>query len=321
MNLFDTIRKYPEMFLAFLEHSETTITVITDPGQVISACNPRLTRSLYIPEKPVGRKLSDIFCPLEDDAPLSLILSTLPGAPLPQMLKICYTETFFRCCAFETDGGILLLGDHVGSTDSDVLEGMSLLNNEMSTLSRELSRKNRELEAANRKITELVRTDSLTGLSNRRYFQERYEEAFSQAKRNNTPLSVIMMDLDHFKHINDTYGHEAGDTVLRALGSTLMQQARPGDLPARFGGEEFILFLPQTVATGALRLAERVRKTTAGMDMLENGTKVTISAGIAQMRPEDSGDSLIRRSDEALYRAKRHGRNRSMVSHPPETNN
>lgn len=318
MNILDAIKDYPDAFFAFLDHSNTTIALLTDERHIIAACNENLARKLYITEKPIGRCLEDVFCPPEDAAPLDLVFSRLPGTLLPQTIKICYTETVYRCYAFETDGGLLLLGDQIGITENEVLENLSLLNNEMSRLSRELSMKNRELAAANQKINELARTDGLTGIANRRYFQERYEEAFSLAQRNALPLSVVMMDLDYFKNVNDTYGHDAGDRVLQAIAGLLKEHGRHEDMPARYGGEEFIVMMPLTAIKGAVAFAERVRKALSDMDILENGHKITLSGGVSEFQPGDSAQGLAKRADEALYLAKNQGRNQCIpLTDPP----
>jgi len=312
MHIANIIRTSPEIPLAFLEHTDTVLAVVTDENQRIIDCNGNLTRSLYTNQKPVGRPLSQILCPIDESEKLSLNPSRIPDFLFPVILKICYTEAAYRCYAFEiAGGGMFLIGDQQGKTDNDILHSMSMLNNEMTSLSRELSKKNRELEAANRKITELMRTDPLTGLANRRYFQERFEEAFSLARRNSFPLSLVLIDLDHFKRVNDTFGHEAGDRVLKAMGSILNELGRMEDLPARFGGEEFIVYLPHTDADGAMAFAERVRNAISCMDILENGYTVTASAGVARLEPDDSNEGLIRRADDALYRAKNSGRNRT----------
>lgn len=310
MNILDAITKHPDIFFAFLDLSSTTLAVLTDKRHIITACNENLARKFHVTEKPLGRSIEDIFCPVEGDASLDLFFSTLPRTFLPQIVKICYTDAVYRCYAFEIKDGVLILGDLLGRTDSEVLESLSLLNNEMSVISRELSRKNRELAAANRQISELARTDGLTGMTNRRYFQERYEEAFSLAKRNELSFSVVMMDLDYFKNINDTYGHDAGDRVLQTFAALLKEQVRHEDLPARYGGEEFIVMMPLTGIEGAVAFAERVRKALSEMDILDNGQKITLSGGITKLKAADTPEELLKRADSALYMAKHQGRNR-----------
>lgn len=156
----------------------------------------------------------------------------------------------------------------------------------------------------------MSRTDVLTGLANRRHFQERYEELFVMVRRHGCILSVLLLDLDFFKQVNDSLGHDAGDAVLSEFGRVLRENCRQDDFPARFGGEEFIVLLPHTPAAEAMVLGERLREIVAGRDMLPDRQRVTISAGIAELEPEESKESLIQRADQALYRAKHQGRNR-----------
>ncbi|MFO7802063.1 MAG: diguanylate cyclase, partial [Desulfovermiculus sp.] len=198
MTINDILAAHPDLVWSFFEHTGTTIVVLTDEKYIITDCNANLTRTLYVPDKPVGRFLGDLMCPMEETE-FSLIVSRQGQIFLPQILCICYTEILYRCYTFAFKECYFLIGDRLGSTDNEVLESMSLLNNEMSTLGRELSKKNRELREANARISELVRTDPLTRLANRRYFQERYTELFSLAKRQDLPLSVVMMDIDFFK--------------------------------------------------------------------------------------------------------------------------
>lgn len=311
MKLFDAIRNNPEIISAFFNASGTVMAVATDENYIIVACNENLTRTLHAPEKPLGRHLGDILCALEPDEQFSLLTSRQDGGLTPQMMKVCYTEILYKCYAFEVEGGFLLLGDRMGGTDNEVLETMSLLNNELSVLTRELGKKNRDLEKAHAKITELSRTDPLTGLANRRYFKERYEEEFSLARRRGLALSVVMMDLDHFKRVNDTLGHDAGDEVLKVFAWILKQNCRLEDFPARFGGEEFIVFLPHTAQDRAMAFGDRLRQVLSDVDVLEDrGYKITVSVGIAELKTEDTPQGLIKRADEALYEAKAQGRDR-----------
>lgn len=312
MTLLDIIKQNPDAVRVFFNVAGSVLAVVTDKDYRITACNDNLARNLYLPERPLGRDLGDILCPLEEES-FSLLVSRQDDSLLPQIFKVCYTDILYKCYCFELENGFLVFGDRMGGTDNEVLESMSLLNNELSGLSRELGQKNRELEKANRKIKELSRTDFLTGLANRSYFQERYEQAFTLARRHKTPLSVAMLDLDYFKHVNDTFGHEAGDTVLRHLGQLLRQNCRQEDFAARFGGEEFIMYLSQTTAEEALELAERLRQLVGQADMLENRHRVTVSIGLSRIADADSPEALIKRADQALYASKEAGRNRTSV--------
>lgn len=170
-----------------------------------------------------------------------------------------------------------------------------------------------ELEAANRALDLQARTDALTGLLNRRGFETQMAFAVALARRSSRPLSLITVDVDHFKRVNDTYGHEAGDEVLRRLARTLESRLRGSDVVARLGGEEFVALLPDTDLNGAQSIAQALVTAMAEQQDPVVGT-ITVSAGVATMRgAEDNGAAMLRRGDAALYEAKGQGRNRVCV--------
>lgn len=170
-----------------------------------------------------------------------------------------------------------------------------------------------ELEAANRALDLQARTDALTGLLNRRGFETQMAFALALARRSGRPLSLITIDVDHFKRVNDTYGHEAGDEVLRRLARTLEVRLRNSDVVARLGGEEFVALLPDTDLAGAQAIAQSLVAAMAGQQDPVVGL-ITVSAGVASMRSlQDNGTDLLRRGDAALYEAKGQGRNRVCV--------
>ncbi len=176
----------------------------------------------------------------------------------------------------------------------------------------ELERYHRELEEANDQLRKLAVTDELTGLRNRRSFEERLVMEFSMARRRKRELSVLLIDVDNFKLTNDRYGHAAGDEVLRRLGTILRTTVRLPDLPARYGGEEFVVLLPESGEESAMGLARRVMQRVATEEW-EN-EPLTISVGMAAMNESlESGFQLVELADEALYAAKRAGKNRVMV--------
>ena len=161
---------------------------------------------------------------------------------------------------------------------------------------------------------ELAVTDPLTGLFNRRYLDTHAKALAEQASTAGTPLSTLVMDIDHFKSVNDTHGHAAGDSVLREFAQRLRGNTRGIDLVCRLGGEEFIVVMPDTPMWRARQIAERLRSCVASEPFLVGGaTKVTVTAsvGLATLeRPGESMDALFARADQALYAAKREGRNR-----------
>jgi diguanylate cyclase (GGDEF)-like protein/PAS domain S-box-containing protein len=176
----------------------------------------------------------------------------------------------------------------------------------------ELERYHRELEEANDQLRKLAVTDELTGLRNRRSFEERLVMEFSLARRRKRELSVLLVDVDNFKSINDRWGHAAGDDVLRRLGTILRTTVRLPDLPARYGGEEFVVLLPESGEESAMGLARRVMQRVAAEEW-EN-EPLTISVGMAAMNESlENGFQLVELADEALYAAKRAGKNRVMV--------
>jgi len=177
-----------------------------------------------------------------------------------------------------------------------------------------LEERERELSEVNARLLKIAQTDSLTGLDNRRYLEERLEEAFGHSRRLKEPLAVVLCDLDRFKSVNDTHGHQAGDAVLKQLARILKQEAREIDRVGRYGGEEFMLLLPGTVLDAAVTFAERARKAVeAHTFSFDGGTlQRTMSCGVAAWphpRIEDC-DALVKAADDALYVAKETGRNR-----------
>jgi two-component system, sensor histidine kinase LadS len=178
-----------------------------------------------------------------------------------------------------------------------------------------------QLEVMNLQLAEQSRRDGLTGLHNRRHFDERFAVLVAQAVRRREALAVMMLDLDHFKKLNDTRGHPAGDACLREVAVVLQGMMRSTDLLARYGGEEFVLALPTTDAGNAMQIAERLRQRIEQLSVRHEGDcfNVTCSIGIAATVPADSvrAMALLNEADDALYAAKRGGRNRIAVNELP----
>ena len=172
-----------------------------------------------------------------------------------------------------------------------------------------------ELQAANLELERQATTDPLTHLLNRRGFEARAHQVLALAQRHQRPLSVLSLDIDFFKHVNDSHGHDVGDIVLQTLSRTLTERARQSDLVARFGGEEFLLLLPDTDLQGAQSMAQELCHCIAATPVTAVG-HITVSIGVSSLRthaPQDSLNDIIKRSDEALYQAKQAGRNRVCV--------
>ncbi|WP_457567202.1 sensor domain-containing diguanylate cyclase [Desulfurobacterium sp.] len=167
----------------------------------------------------------------------------------------------------------------------------------------------KELEVKNKEIKKLADTDELTGIYNRRKILEELEREITRTQRYGNPLSVIIFDIDFFKEVNDTYGHLMGDKVLREIAQTVKRNIRKPDSFGRYGGEEFLIILPETDISGGVKFAEKIRK------LIENhpfpiDRKITISLGVTEYKYEDTIDTILARADRALYLAKESGRNR-----------
>src|SRR5438067_11403170 len=188
---------------------------------------------------------------------------------------------------------------------------------EIYTFATRLDAAYKELESTNAKLKETSFKDEVTGLYNRRFFSLRLEEEMSRFRRFNHPVSVVLLDIDGFKNVNDEFGHAVGDETLRDLGQILMKHSRGINVVARFGGDEFTILLVETPKAGAQLYAERIRQVVATFPF-SHGKQVTASFGVASL-PDDevaSSDDLFRAADEALYAAKRAGKNQVVAAKP-----
>ena len=188
-----------------------------------------------------------------------------------------------------------------------------------------LQRENLDLIVKNRALSEVSTRDTLTGLYNRWYVLEKIDSEINRSLRHGSPMSVLMLDLDHFKRINDTYGHAVGDQVLQWVGKTLKESCRVYDVPGRYGGEEFCIVLPETKVGNTTAVADRIKAKmeTTTLRIGDATLNVTASIGIAGVDsvPEEgllSPAALLDRADRALYSAKHHGRNRIEFWNGPE---
>jgi diguanylate cyclase (GGDEF)-like protein/PAS domain S-box-containing protein len=181
---------------------------------------------------------------------------------------------------------------------------------------RALEAANLELQTALLREQQLSRTDPLTGVNNRRHLYELAEHEIQVAERYQRPLSVIMFDIDHFKQVNDNYGHKVGDQILKIVTDVSCAELRSADVIGRYGGEEFIVLLPMTNAQQALPLAERIRTNIASLNIptFKGKVNITLSIGVVELQPAppaETVEEIFRRADEAMYAAKQAGRNRT----------
>jgi len=263
-----------------------------------------------------------------------LVLAALTGVGTATLLGLYLIRSIVRPIDMLTEGASV-----IGSGDLnyriDLKDGVEINNlvsefNNMvdklkeshARLEMKVAQRTSELHALNIVLQELSITDGLTGLYNHRYLSQRLDEEIKKSQRYNRPLSVMMIDIDFFKHYNDTNGHPAGDEVLKLVASTIKGTVRELDIVARYGGEEFCLVAPETSKDEAAILAERVRsriseQTFHGQETQPNGN-VTISIGVATC-PDDATEAieLIKSADEALYHAKESGRDRVTLASNP----
>lgn len=283
-------------------------------SKILEADNGAKALDLLMKEK-IDFVISDVMMPTLDGFKL---LSAIRSQPRYSDLPVIFLTG-------QKDSVDKIKGLEIGANDYitkpfDPGELLARVRNllKMKELKDELEEKNKELEIINKKLEELSITDTLTGIYNRRYFFERLNSEFLRSKRHNLSISLLMLDLDHFKHINDTYGHQKGDDVLRKISEILKRNRRANDIVARFGGEEFIMLLCQTDPEGAFIAADRIRKDIEDHQFTWPGGPsfgATISIGISSypdIRINNIND-LIRVADTSLYEAKKQGRNRVVV--------
>ena len=222
---------------------------------------------------------------------------------------------------------VLLLVQALVGEQKRAKEGLEDLNENLEAQverrTRDLSAEVKERKALEDKLRRLAYTDSLTGVLNRRGFLDAAEKEVSRIRRHGRPVSLMIMDIDHFKKINDTHGHLFGDAVLKDCMTVARELLRSYDLVGRIGGEEFAFLLPETDLTEASEIGERVRQGLEGLDRPDDDghtVRFTVSIGIAVVRPEESDFmQTMRRADHALYRAKKTGRNRVCVEEENRT--
>lgn len=181
-----------------------------------------------------------------------------------------------------------------------------------------------ELEInSDQKLRSLATTDALTGLANRGYMAIQFQREFDRSKRYNRPLSLLMLDLDDFKKVNDTYGHKAGDIVLEQVARTIESKTRIHDFAARYGGEEFAILLPETNLQGGQVIAERLRRAVENHEFHTKSATIhlSVSIGVSDLRPGTNStlEKLIEEADLALLKAKRLGKNRVAITEPSDT--
>lgn len=291
----------------YIDRISAICAVLVDEQLVIVDCNKAFKN--IVGAGSVGKKLNSYL--LAEDSNLKIappdegfqeLRFTLTGETQGQYNMLGYLA--------RAAGGYLLFCERAWITEDHIFEEISMINNQLANMTRELNKKNIALEKANATINKLLRSDPLTGIANRLYFQEYYQKVQAYAVRHRSPLSLVMADIDHFKAVNDQHGHQVGDQVLVEFAKLLKNSCREEDLPVRFGGEEFCVLLVAADAEQAYSQAERMRSLVEAATIGEQKLKITASFGLATLMEGESLDDLLKRADDALYRAKDSGRNK-----------
>ena len=282
---------------------------------------------------------------IKANAGFSRIASLEGRQPVGENVARCFIQPDFATLVGSAGGvdgdlygGLLTMGDPMGLTQTlrarvwrkngrisvlaefDV-EELARLNDAVLELNREyadsqfeLAQTNLRLRQREAEILAISLTDPLTGVGNRRRLEQAMSSEMSRVGRTNEKLCALMADIDHFKRVNDVYGHEVGDKVLTTLGALLRRHSRSTDIVTRTGGEEFVVLMPRTDLSNATPLAEQLRTSLAATLIDPLIDPVTVSVGVAELASGEPGEALLRRADLALYEAKRMGRNRVIAA-------
>ncbi|HEX5755614.1 MAG TPA: sensor domain-containing diguanylate cyclase [Arenimonas sp.] len=285
-------------------------------------------KSMYGIEAPEAIPRGTDYCDLvvRSGAPLQIhdVRSDARTAQLPvtaEGLFRSYAGVPLMTADQQPIGTLCVLGDQPREADTHTLELLEALAGQVMALV-ELRQTKRELEANLRRMEQLASTDELTGLMNRRRLMQKLAEECARGRRSLEPLALVLLDLDHFKAVNDRWGHATGDIVLANTGRLILDSLRETDSAGRYGGEELCLILPGTAADGALNVAELLRNRMESLARALHGAPayVTGSFGVALAISADDyhAEDLLARADAALYRAKHQGRNRVVLAAPED---
>lgn len=313
-----------------LEHSQCLVALVDLSGKLIE-WNTSLANLVGM--VPRADTFSTLLDPNSCLRFLNLIQQTLAEQQAgPVILNFVKSPTAlplsYRCHMVRAyDAHLVLLAEPIAPLDQQTAEQYLRVNNELAITTRNLQRASHELEQKQHllentlaQLEQIAQTDELTRLFNRRTILLKLQEEIQRATRYRSIFSVLLIDIDHFKQVNDRYGHPAGDEVLRACTSLIQHSIRNTDYLGRYGGEEFLVILPMTGVSAAAELAERMCRLVEQTPFTVAQTitfSLTISIGVAEFDPlHSSADLLIARADNVLFIAKTHGRNRHVVWSP-----
>lgn len=305
--------KDPKLFYALQNYvfdSGRLIVVELDDAGIIRQANTSFRARFSGYASVQGEPLEHFFGSIGGEAP-EFEPGLVHRTPVARIFESRLGGEIYLFHSYPLDDGVLLIGELANMVESDVVERMGNIAMEMSRLVRELRKTNHDLLLANENNRNLALTDPLTGLANRRFFMERLAEGIERARATGQLFSLITLDLDHFKQINDRFGHNGGDAFLAAFAGLLRTQTREADLSARLGGEEFALLLADARLKVALEVAERLRIKAADLRPIDGvDYRLTASFGVVEYLPGENSDALLKRADDLLYKAKNRGRNR-----------
>lgn len=308
MSLTTSLDAHLASLVRWLERSEDVVVLVVGPGDDLRAENRAFLKRCGRRDSCIGINLPDLL--QSDSREDGFLPSPKYGAPVQQLLTAAADQSTWQCAIFPSgDDERLLIGALQDGGRDDFERRQGVLASDLASYQRHLTRANRELRVARDGAEQQLATDLLTDVASRRALAHRQKIEIARAERHGCHLSLIVCDIDHFKKVNDDHGHAAGDEVLRNFGGILIETTRPTDLPARPGGEEFAVLVPDTNLDNATVLAERIRASVEGCFLPAIGRSVTASFGVAQWKKDESLAEWEARADEALYRAKDKGRN------------
>lgn len=307
MNIETLFKNHYDVIISYFDQLSNLAIVLIDKDKKILDCNNGFIKILGLREKPINCELTEFLSSHSE----KLLLPDRAFNTNTYIFKGSgNVEVLLRGFIFPVDNFYLLILQQYRLTYNELITKMSILNDQIVDITRQLEKKNLQLSEALTTIKKITNTDPLTGILNRRAFQKALKREISFAKRHNLPLSLVIIDIDYFKRINDTYGHDVGDYVLKNFAKIILKSIRHEDIFARFGGEEFVILLPNTNINSAFEVCERIRQKIEKTSFKRIKEKITASFGISELIENDREVDLIKRADEALYEAKRKGRNR-----------
>jgi len=296
MDIDGFINASPEVLAEYLTNLSGVAVVVLDRERVIQDCNAGFVKMLGLTGKPVYRKFDEFVG--AEIGQNEVFPPTGAVVDVPVVLKYGGRAVFVNGHVFPVADGSVIFCERAAQAAPDA---------RIAVLTRELEEKTAELEKANAAINRVMETDPLTGLANRKYFMDTLDRTISFARRSDLPLSLIMCDMDSFKFIIETYGHDKADEILVLFAGVMNSHTRSEDVVARVGNDEFMILLQNTPPERALLCAERIFETFRGMRVSGVAANISASFGVVSLRDGDEADSVVARADDALFKAKGSG--------------